>query len=280
MPFGLCTHIPDDPASLPPFPALPAGTGAPTPAALRRQARLLAVLVRCISIVGLLAAAFGPAYAHLALLLLYGPRWAGTEAPLALALYSQYLALLAINGILEAFVHSVADARQLAASNAWLVAFTAAHAGLSAAAVRAGGAAGLIGADAANMALRIAYCLAFTRHRFRGTVPGFRLRHLLPSRQTVAALVGAAAVTSASRAALLPGSSALAHLAQRHSVQLLPAAAQRALAAQPFAVAAAAHVSVGVACLAVVAAAVALHERSVVSEVRQLRSGGKGGKNQ
>lgn len=259
-----------------PNPPAGAGQGGTAPDALRRQARLLAVLVRCITLVGLLAAAFGPAYSHLALLLLYGRRWADTEAPLALGLYSQYLVLLAANGCLEAFVHSVANARQLAASNAWLVAFTAAHAGLSIAAVRAGGAAGLIAADSVNMLLRIAYCLAFTRARFRA-VPGFRLRHLLPSSATVSALAAAAAITGVSRLILLPDSSALAAAAARCGLNLpglLPAVLQQQLAVQPLSVLAAAHMGVGAACLAAVAAVAARHERSILAEVRQLRRKG------
>ncbi|PRW57113.1 RFT1-like protein [Chlorella sorokiniana] len=252
------------------------GQGGTAPAALRRQSRLLAVLVRCITLVGLVAAAFGPAYSQLALLLLYGRRWADTEAPLALGLYSQYLVLLAANGCLEAFVHSVANARQLAASNAWLVAFTAVHAGLSIAAVRTGGAARLIAADGVNMLLRIAYCLAFTGDRF-SSVPGFRLRQLLPSGATVGALAVAAAVTGASRLLLLPGSSALAAAAARSGLSvsgLLPAAMQQQLAVQPFSVLAAAHMGIGAACLAGVAAVAARHERGILVEVRQLRRKG------
>ena len=43
--------------------------------------------------------------------LVYGQRWSETEAPRALAIYCMYILLLAVNGILEAFVHAVADAR-------------------------------------------------------------------------------------------------------------------------------------------------------------------------
>ena len=252
-----------------------AGQGAPSRAQLQRQARLLAVLVRCIVTLGAVAAAFGPAYSHLALLLLYSKRWADTEAAAALGLYSLHLPLLAANGILESFLHSVADQRQLHANNAALVGFTAAHAALSVAAVRTAGAAGLIAADAASMLLRIAYCLVFTQRRFASTVPGFSLRQLLPSRQTVAALGAALALTSAARVALLPASSAAVQLAQRHGVSLVPPAVAQQLAGQPFAVLAGAHVAVGVACLAMVAAAIARNERSIVAEVRQLRKAGK-----
>lgn len=255
----------------------PAGRSAAGAGGLARQARLLAVLVRCITTVGLLAAAFGPAYSHLALLLLYGKRWADTEAPLALGLYSQYLVLLAANGILEAFVHSVASERQLHANNVALVGFTAVHAGLSVAAVRGGGAAGLIAADAANMALRIAYCLRFAARRFGGAPGGFRSRQLLPSGATAGALAAAAAITSASRLALMPDSSALLRGAAQRGMQmqLLPPAVASALARQPPALLAAAHVSVGAACLALVAATMLRHERGLVAEVRQLRKGGK-----
>ncbi|EFN54751.1 hypothetical protein CHLNCDRAFT_134653 [Chlorella variabilis] len=251
------------------------GQKAAGPSQLRRQARLLAVLVRCITTVGLLGAAFGPAYSHLALLVLYSRRWADTEAPVALGLYSLYLVLLAANGILEAFVHSVANERQLHANNAALVGFTAAHAALSIVAVRAGGACGLILADGANMLLRIAYCLAFTRRRFVPAVPGFHLRLLLPSRQTGTTLAMAAAVTCTARLLLLPGTSSLVQLGRQHGISLVPDALAKQLAGQPFAVLAAAHVAVGASCLAVVAAAIVRYERSIVSEVRLLRKGAK-----
>ena len=64
---------------------------------------------------GLFAVAFGSAYCQLLLRLAYGERWAATGAPAALAAYCPYILLLAVNGILEAFVHAVATPRELAA---------------------------------------------------------------------------------------------------------------------------------------------------------------------
>lgn len=58
--------------------------------------------MRGVSIVGLVAAAFGPAYSWLLLRLLYSTRWADTGAPAALGAYAGYIVLLAVNGILEA----------------------------------------------------------------------------------------------------------------------------------------------------------------------------------
>lgn len=68
----------------------------------RGHAQLLTTLVRGVSIVGLVAAAFGPAYSWLLLRLLYSTRWADTGAPAALGAYAGYIVLLAVNGILEA----------------------------------------------------------------------------------------------------------------------------------------------------------------------------------
>ena len=66
-----------------------------------QQSHLLAALVRGVALVGELAAAFGPAFAYTLLRLGYGQRWSDTEAPAALAAYSFYILLLAVNGILE-----------------------------------------------------------------------------------------------------------------------------------------------------------------------------------
>lgn len=265
---------------LPPLPAVGASGGAaPSPAQLTEQWRLLALLVRAITLVGLLAAAFGPGYAYLALLAAYSHRWASTSAPAVLGLYSQYIVLLAANGILEAFVHSVATQRQLQRINLWLVAFSALHLGASAGAVWAWGAAGLILADAANMAVRIAYCAAFVTARFRG-VPGFALRKLLPARATLGALAGALALTGASRLLLLPESAGLwswlrvATKGGSAPAAAVVAAAQPALAllgGLAWRVRVAAHVLVGAGSLAAVGGTVLLCEKDVVRQLLRVR---------
>lgn len=56
--------------------------------------------------------AFGPAYTYAALRLAYGERWSETAAPVALGAYCPLILLLALNGILEAFVHAVARSRR------------------------------------------------------------------------------------------------------------------------------------------------------------------------
>jgi oligosaccharide translocation protein RFT1 len=62
-------------------------------------------------------------------------------------------------GITESFVHAVLEPSALKAANALLVVFAASHVLASIVLVQLGGAAGLVAADAVNMALRIAYSL-------------------------------------------------------------------------------------------------------------------------
>ena len=140
-----------------------------------QQRGMLAALLRGMVLVGALAAAFGPGYAYTVLRLAYSQRWSSTAAPVALAAYSLYIPLLAVNGILEvcrtayvrfdepfppvhmhcvqqqsrlmhpqAFVHAVADSRQLSRINAALIGSAAVHAAFSLALVRLGGAVGAL----------------------------------------------------------------------------------------------------------------------------------------
>lgn len=76
-----------------------AGAAASTnPAERQRLARVLSLLVRGVSLVGLLAAAFGPWYSYTLLRVVYGATWSETEAPAVLGCYSCYILLLAVNG--------------------------------------------------------------------------------------------------------------------------------------------------------------------------------------
>lgn len=258
------------------FAAFSRGAGEAGPGALARRAALLALLCRAICLVGALGAAMGPAYAHLALLALYGRAWADSGAAPALGVYSALLALLAANGILEAFVHAVAGERELRRNNAALAAISVVHIALSVAGVGAAGAIGLLAADAANMALRIAYCLRFAAAHFRGAPGGFGAARLVPAPATALALLATLAVTSASRVVMLPETSlVVAALRRRQPGSPLLALAAAVEAAAPAAARAAAHVGVGLACLAAVGATAWTAEREVVDELRRMRGGGK-----
>lgn len=94
--------------------------------------------------------------------------------------------------------------RDIGIGNAWLVACSLIHMGLAVLLVKPHGAVGLIAADAVNMVLRIAFCLAFVARHFRA-VKGFRLQGLLPSRATFAILAAASAVCLAADSILFKG---------------------------------------------------------------------------
>jgi oligosaccharide translocation protein RFT1 len=133
---------------------------------LQNQALMLSTLCQVICIIGGLSACFGPAYSYVALRILYGETWASTDAPTALGLYSVYVALLALNGTLEAFLHGVADKKFLNQNNIVLIGTSLLHMALSIAAVKIYGAPGLLFADGINMILRIGYCFVFMKGYF------------------------------------------------------------------------------------------------------------------
>jgi hypothetical protein len=89
-----------------------------------------------------------------------------TPATIALLqTYCYYIPLMAVNGILDAFVTSVATPAQLRTQSLWMLAFTAIYAAAAWAMmdVCAMGSVGLVGANMLNMALRIAWSLRFVR---------------------------------------------------------------------------------------------------------------------
>lgn len=54
--------------------------------------------LKIVLIIGLLGLSFGPGMSFCAILLLYGRKWAETDAPGALAAFSVYLFFMAVNG--------------------------------------------------------------------------------------------------------------------------------------------------------------------------------------
>ncbi|GFH13968.1 PPM-type phosphatase domain-containing protein, partial [Haematococcus lacustris] len=67
-------------------------------AAMQQLAVAVRRMVKGMALLGLLVACMGPPFSWLALRLVYGQRWADTQAPQVLALYCAYILLLAVNG--------------------------------------------------------------------------------------------------------------------------------------------------------------------------------------
>ncbi|KAK4942908.1 Oligosaccharide translocation protein rft1 [Elasticomyces elasticus] len=94
-----------------------------------------------------------------------GAGWYTSSTAALLATYCYYIPLMAVNGILDAFVTSVATPTQLRAQSGWMLLFTGIY-GVGAWAMLKKfelGAAGLVGANMVNMVLRIIWSLDFLR---------------------------------------------------------------------------------------------------------------------
>lgn len=139
--------------------------------------------------------ALGPTIAPLLLRTIAGPRWAHTEAPSVLAAYCYYIPLLAINGLLEAFVSAVANPAELRRQSAWWVAFSGGFVACGYLALRVCelDARGLVFANCAGMGMRIVWSWGFVRGWLAARGQRLNLRALFPGIATmVSALVSAA----------------------------------------------------------------------------------------
>jgi oligosaccharide translocation protein RFT1 len=73
-------------------------SAAAEPASRGPLAQVLAVAVKAVALLGLLAVSFGPFYSYTLLRIVYSQRWSETEAPFVLGCYTACLLLLAVNG--------------------------------------------------------------------------------------------------------------------------------------------------------------------------------------
>lgn len=107
--------------------------------------------------------AVAPYVLPVAVSLLIGTKWQSSSTSSLLSAYCYYIPFMAVNGILDAFVTSVATPAQLGKQSVYMAAFTGAF-GLAAWYMlkKTGlGAAGLVIANVVNMALRIVWSISF-----------------------------------------------------------------------------------------------------------------------
>ena len=142
--------------------------------------------------------ALGPTIAPLLLRTVAGPRWAHTEAPSVLAAYCYYIPLLAINGILEAFVSAVANPAELRRQSAWWVAFSAGlvASGYLVLSICEYGAQGLVLANCGSMAMRIVWSWRFVQRWLGDRGQELNLRGLFPGVVTMSSALLSALVLS------------------------------------------------------------------------------------
>ncbi|KAI9794153.1 MAG: Oligosaccharide translocation protein rft1 [Candelina submexicana] len=153
-------------------------------------------ILRLYMLLSVVAAALGPTVAPLLLKIVAGERWAKTSAADVLATYCYYIPLLAINGITEAFISSVATNAQLYTQSMVMFAFSLGFAGAGFVFLRVlgWGAQGLVWANVVNMLLRIIWSLGFIRQFWKVNGGSLKTREVLPTAGSIASGAGAAAV--------------------------------------------------------------------------------------
>ncbi|KAK6542932.1 Oligosaccharide translocation protein rft1 [Orbilia ellipsospora] len=159
---------------------------------------ILHLILRFYTILSTLIASLGPTLAPLALRKVAGARWADSPAAKTLSTYCYYIPLLAVNGITEAFVQSVATTRELGRQSVWMLWFSVVFGVASWGFVkRMGmGADGLVWANCVNMLMRVVWSCGFIRGYFRrvGRGRGVEIGKVLPGSGFVAVAVAAGAV--------------------------------------------------------------------------------------
>ncbi|EGO55897.1 hypothetical protein NEUTE1DRAFT_47350 [Neurospora tetrasperma FGSC 2508] len=154
----------------------------PSSTALHQASSSLTTLLKSYLLLSLPLLVFGPPASSPLLTLIAGRRWTSSSsssssttttvpvdsAPATLSLYMYYIPLLALNGILEAFVSSVASEAQVHRQSLFMTAFSLVFAGTGYLTLKVWGmgARGLVVANAVNMACRIAWCWGFVGRWF------------------------------------------------------------------------------------------------------------------
>lgn len=161
-----------------------------TPSAVREADKSLHTLLRLYLLLAGCVVSIGPFVAPPALRIIAGRKWDGSGAGDVLAIYCLYVPFLAINGLTEAFVASVATEAEVHRQSVWMGFFSAAF-GASAylfMGVLGLGAQGLVYANMVNMFCRIFWSLFFIKRYFQRYNVHFSVRSLVPD-ETIAVSV-------------------------------------------------------------------------------------------
>ncbi|KAK3486873.1 Rft protein-domain-containing protein [Neurospora hispaniola] len=170
---------PSSPSSTSPSSPSPSSPSSkPSSTALHQASTSLTTLLKSYLLLSLPLLVFGPPASSPLLTLIAGRRWTSSSssattvpvdsAPATLSLYMYYIPLLALNGILEAFVSSVASEAQVHQQSLFMTAFSLVFAGTGYLTLKVWGmgARGLVVANAVNMACRIGWCWGFVGRWF------------------------------------------------------------------------------------------------------------------
>lgn len=175
--------------------------GKPSETEIRSASKDLHSLLKFYVLLSIVAVSLGPTVAPILLKLVAGSRWTSTGAGSVLAKYCYYIPLLAVNGITEAFVSSVATQSDLNKQSSWMFVFSMAFASAGYLFLRIFGlgAEGLVWANMINMALRTAWSLIFINSYFSQNGNGLDITMMLPEASTIAIGVSTTAILAQAR---------------------------------------------------------------------------------
>eukprot|EP00026_Physarum_polycephalum_P007277 Phypoly_transcript_07335.p1 GENE.Phypoly_transcript_07335~~Phypoly_transcript_07335.p1 ORF type:complete len:527 (+),score=56.41 Phypoly_transcript_07335:39-1619(+) len=151
---------------------------------------VLRVLLKLMVLIGLIFVAFGPNFSALLLDTLYSRKFSGTKASAVLAWYCVYVAVIAVNGITEAFVHAVASPEELRWFNVLLISFSVVYVTTASVFIRLLETSGLIFANCINMGLRVAFSTNYILKFFKEFNPqkSISVTDILPNKVVLVVL--------------------------------------------------------------------------------------------
>ncbi|KAI1091231.1 Rft-1-domain-containing protein [Rostrohypoxylon terebratum] len=190
---------------------LSSAKGSPDKQAVTKAKSDLQALLKFYVILGVCVVTVGPFAAPLLVQIVAGAKWSASGAGAILARYCLYIPLLAINGVAEAFVSSVATESEVHRQSLWMGAFSLAFgvAGFVSLRVLDLGAAGLVYANCINMLCRIIWSGTFISQYFRGKGAGFGWSSVLPDGLALSTLAAAIFWASVTRAGISVGTVSL-----------------------------------------------------------------------
>lgn len=171
----------------------------PNHAGVKDAAVYLSSVLRFYGILSVVVAGLGPTALPLLIRLLMGSKWSSLEVTGLLSTYCYYIPFLAVNGITEAFVSSVATESELRGQAIWMGAFSVGFAGAAYTFLRTlqMGARGLVWANISNMTMRTAWSFWFIEAYLRRNGSLLSFTDVSPSPGSV--VVGAVAAAALPR---------------------------------------------------------------------------------
>ncbi|KAM9969759.1 hypothetical protein ACTFIR_001595 [Dictyostelium discoideum] len=163
----------------------------------KNGANVLIVIMKFLILVSLVFTCFGPGFSHLLLNLLYNNKFRDTNAGVLLGFYCIYVGFLAINGVSESFVHSVAKEDQLKTVNWVLIIIGFIYLLFTLIFCKLFQNIGIILANCLNMLLRIIYSIYFMKSFFKN-IKDIKLSNMIPNKMVLLSFIISFIITNLS----------------------------------------------------------------------------------